>query len=93
MQKIAYRTEKTVHQKIADTIFNTCAQGDVLSRSEIINFVKERYPEIPPSSIMPSDVCDNKTNKDPQSGIHHIFHYLERATYKVLPLETIRKVL
>lgn len=88
---MAYRKEKTIHQKIADTVLNECQEGDKLTRSEIISLVKTRYPEIPFFSIMPSDVCSNKRNKDPQSGVHHIFYHLERGWYKVLPFETIRK--
>ncbi len=93
MSKISYRRKKTIHQKIADTALNECREGDKLTRSEIISLVKTRYPQIPFFSIIPSDVCSNKKNKDPQSGIHHIFYYLERGWYKVLPFETIRKIM
>ena len=80
----------TVHKKIALAIIKNRKEGDVLNRQEIIKIVQKEYPEIPASSIIPSDLCENKKNKDPQSGIHHVFHYESRNRYWVLSKTVIK---
>jgi len=79
----------TIHQKIALAIINN-ALNQTLTCQEIITIVQLEYPEIPRGSIIPSDLCKNKINKDPQSGIHHVFHYEGKNRYKVLPESIIK---
>ena len=79
-------TEKMlIRDKIAQVVHTQHSPGTILSRSEIINDVCNRFPGTNRSSVIPSDFCNNRKNKDPQSGIYPFFRYLQRNSYEVLP--------
>lgn len=70
--------------KIKKAIKKHFSQGQIIKTKEIIKIVQREYPNIPSSSILPADFCDNHKNKDPFSGKYHIFSKLDRGTYQVL---------
>jgi hypothetical protein len=70
--------------KIKDALYKRYKAGKELSTSDLIACVKTDYPEIPLSSILPSDFCCNHTNKDPFSGKYHLFKKLGRGRYQLL---------
>lgn len=70
--------------KIKHAIFMTFKSGDHITTKEIINTVSKKYPDMPVSSILPSDFCINHKNKDPFSGKNHLFERMERGKYKLL---------
>lgn len=59
-------------------------RGQIYNKREIVRMVKSKYPKINEASIMPSDHCNNKRNKDTRSGVYKIFHYISYNKYKVL---------
>lgn len=59
-------------------------KGEIYNKREIVRMVKSKYPKINEASIIPSDYCNNKKNKDPRSGVYKIFHYISYNRYKVL---------
>ena len=74
----------TIKEKVIEAIHTHYSPGKILTRREIIDTVCKKYPDTNRTSIIPSDYCDNISNKDPQSGLVHIFHYLKHNTYEVL---------
>ena len=83
----------TIHQKIASAIIDRYGEGKVLSRKEIVSFISDYYKGgICIGSILPSDLCINHKNEDPNSGIHHVFKKLpQRGYYEVLDHNIIRR--
>lgn len=79
------KTNLLIRDKIAQVVHTQHSPGTILSRSEIINDVCSRFPGTNRSSVIPSDYCNNRKNKDPQSGIYPFFRYLRRNSYEVLP--------
>lgn len=57
--------------------------GDTLSAAEFIACVKKHYPDVPETSILPADYCNNHQNQDPHSGRYHLFRCVPEK-YKVL---------
>ena len=73
----------TIPEKTIEAVHFYYSPGKILSRREIIDAVCTKFPGTNRSSVIPSDYCNNITNK----GIFRcipIFHYLKRNTYKVL---------
>jgi hypothetical protein len=70
--------------KIKIALYEDFKKGAKLKTSEIIECVSKYYPEIPSSSILPSDFCCSYKNKDPFSGKYHIFKKLGYAYYELL---------
>jgi len=70
--------------KIREAVYRRHSKGEILSTAEIIECVTDCFPEIPVSSILPSDFCCNHTNKDKFSGKYHIFKKIRYAYYEVL---------
>ena len=73
----------TLPQKTIEAVHFYYSPGKNLSRTEIIDAVCEKFPDTNRGSIIPSDYCDNLTNKG-ISRCNPIFHYIKRNTYKVL---------
>jgi hypothetical protein len=70
--------------KIKEALYENYQRGTKLKTAEIIECVTIHYPEIPISSILPSDFCSNHKNKDKFSGKYHIFKKINRAYYELL---------
>jgi len=70
--------------KIKQALYKKYKRGAMLQTAEIIECVTIHYPEIPKSSILPSDFCCNHRNKDPFSGKYHIFKKIGRGSYELL---------
>jgi len=60
-------------EKIMAALTTERKQGVELSTAEIKRIVREAYPEIPESSILPADFCRNHKNADPFSGKYPLF--------------------
>lgn len=73
----------TILDKVQDT-FSDFQSGEVLSRSEIINFVHVKYG-VTKGSIIPSDYCYNLVNKDKLSNRSlldfNLFKWIDSKTY------------
>lgn len=72
----------TIVEKVKQAMFGH--KGEVLLKEQIIKIVKANYSEINEASIIPSDYCDNISNKDPRSGVVSVFTHLDHNKYKVL---------
>lgn len=70
--------------KIKDALYREYRQGSQIKTSDIIQCVKSYYPEIPKSSILPSDFCCNHRNEDRFSGKYHILKKIDYALYELL---------
>lgn len=70
--------------KIVDALYKKYGSGSKLKTFEIIDCVTNQYPDLPKSSILPSDFCCNHNNKDPFSGKYHIFKKIGYAYYELL---------
>jgi hypothetical protein len=70
--------------KIRDALYKDFKKGSKLKSAEIIECVRNHYPDIPVTSILPSDFCCNHNNKDPFSGKYHIFRKIGYAYYELL---------
>ena len=76
----------TTPQKTQQAMFKRYQSGVLLSSSKIKDNVLEDYPDTKRSSVMPADYCCNIYNKDPQSGIYHIFFFEKNENkYRLLP--------
>ena len=73
----------TLPEKTIDAVHFYFQPGKILTRREIIDAVCEKHPGTNRTSIIPSDYCDNLTNKGITRCIP-IFHYLKRNTYELL---------
>ena len=81
----------TVPQKTQQAMFKRYSPGTMLTSSQIKDNVLADY-DIPPGSVMPPDYCCNKWNKDPSSGIYHIFFFEKLLNkYRLLPKMDITK--
>lgn len=70
--------------KIKRALYSRYKKGSKLRTSDIIDCVTNYFPEIPVSSILPSDFCCNHKNKDPFSGKYHIFNKIGYGYYELL---------
>ena len=70
--------------KIRDAINKSFNQGKTVSTRQIIDAVQKHYSEIPESSILPGDFCNNHANLDPFSGKYHIFSKSGHGKYTIL---------
>ena len=59
-------------------------EGQNFSRTEIIDFVIQTYPETNRKSVIPSDYCYNMINADPSSFKLHGFEFLPNKEYRWL---------
>jgi hypothetical protein len=76
----------TLPQKTQRAMFKRYQSGRLLSSSQIKDDVLEDYPGTPRGSVMPADYCCNIYNKDPKSGIHHVFFFeKDENKYRLLP--------
>lgn len=81
----------TIPQKVQESMYRRYREGDLLSRAQIKKDVLNDHKNISSGSVMPSDYCCNKWNKDARSGIYHIFFYEKKDTYRLLPRIDITK--
>lgn len=79
------------YQKIAKAVMKNFSGGKTVTYNEIIEKVLLEFT-IKKGSIIPSDLCENHTNEDPQSGKHTIFNKdkINKGRYTVLPHEKIK---
>jgi len=73
-----------IRTKIQNAMFRRYKPGEMLSSSTIIDNVLEDYPNTNRTSVIPTDYFSNHCNKDPNSGIYHIFEKVGRQC-KLLP--------
>lgn len=82
----------TIPQKTQQAMLRRYSPGSMLSSSQIKDDVLTDYKDISRGSIIPTDYCCNKWNKDPSSGIYHIFFYVkEDNKFLILPTLDITK--
>lgn len=75
----------TIPQKTQRAMFKRYKPGQLLSSGQIKDDVYEDY-RTPRGSVMPADYCCNIYNKDPASGIHHVFFFeKDDNKYRLLP--------
>ena len=58
--------------------------GEEFIREEIIDLVVNDYQSTKRKSVIPTDYCYNKVNKDKSSFILHLFKYLGDAKFRCL---------
>jgi len=88
---VSNNSNLTIAQKIQESMHLRYRVGELLSRAQIKKDVLTDYQNISPGSVMPSDYCCNKWNKDARSGIYHIFFYEKKDTYRLLPRVDVTK--
>lgn len=82
----------TIPQKTQKAMHKRYQPGALLTSTQIKNDVLADYPGTPRGSVMPKDYCCNEWNRDPSSGIHHIFFYEKTGNnYRLLPPMDITK--
>jgi hypothetical protein len=79
-------SEMTLPQKTQYSMFRRYQPGQLLSSAQIKEDVLEDFAGTPRGSVLPSDYCCNRWNKDPRSGIYHVFYYDQAADkFRLLP--------
>jgi hypothetical protein len=82
----------TIPQKTQQAMHRRYQSGELLSSSQIKDDVLTDYPDTLRDSVMPPDYCCNKWNKDPASGIYHVFFFEKNLNkYRLLPKLDITK--
>ena len=75
----------TIRDKLLAVFSNKT--NERLSRQEIIDFVLEKYPETNATSIIPTDYCYNRINKDKSSFTSRFFEQTEKGMFVYLGVE------
>lgn len=69
----------TIRDKLLAVFANQT--NERLSRQEIIDFVLEKYPDTNATSIIPTDYCYNRINKDKSSFTLRFFEQTEKGMF------------
>ena len=74
----------TVLQEVTET-FKNFEKGTLFSTAEIKTLVNKKYGRNP-ASVIPSDYCDNITNKGKVGTLKEfkIFHFIKRGLYEYI---------
>ncbi|RZK24904.1 MAG: hypothetical protein EOO43_06910 [Flavobacterium sp.] len=73
----------TIKEKILSTFKGK--EGRTFKPHEIIDLIKQKYPDTNPSSIIPADRCYNKINIGIEKYFDfHVFEALDDGSYKFL---------
>jgi hypothetical protein len=68
------KTTMTIPEKTQCSMHRRYQAGQLLSSAQIKDDVWTDY-RTPRSSVMPKDYCCNVWNKDPRSGVYHVFYF------------------